>query len=371
MAKRARVFSGSVSPKKRGKQVGAQADVLLSVLKDSDCDVPGLSSNRKMLQNSVRYALAPASDERHTYQDSVVGYVGEITTAFVAKWQKRVDEAQAKATAAEGEKASAEAALKDAEGAVEAQENAIKAAKEQLHTDESAEQTAKKTLKEAEVAVKDHDSEQAAKVVEKDEHTSVVKDHFGALTATEPPKNEAGEPVEMTAKDRKTHVSKTVQLIKKLKADPSLMNAAPISLAKLPAERGDFDTLVLSQMEKLMQSNLQSLQQEVDSGESVKSQKGAALEAAKAALEAAKTKKTSSIEALKAAKEALKPLEDAEKAAKKFLKEKESVLKTENGELSTQQGGLEGAKAGASAFTFLKERVAAPPAPAAAPEPAA
>ena len=74
----------------------------------------------------------------------------------------------------------------------------------------------------------------------------------------------------MAAKEQKASVSTTTKLVKKLHADASLMSALPSTLMKKAEARGEFDTMVLSQVETILTTHLQGLQKDLDSAEEVK-----------------------------------------------------------------------------------------------------
>lgn len=376
--KRARAQAGS-SPKRArvsSDPVKAKVNALAAAFDDDQqvgmVNIP--TPCRTMLGAVLASALGPGAgvDERHKYQSGVTSAIGDVLGQVVAAWEAKLSEVSSVHAGAESE-TSQRAAV------VSAAEADLKAKSDDADSKEAAFLDASQGLMVAESDVTDSqlevdvcESQKDSKTGEKDKVTKLLNDHFLVLKTC----NWTG-PDEQAKSEAK--LSKPlVTLLKKLKADGSLLTAMPSALSKTPEVRGTFDNMVVTQLEGLITAHIAELDAWLNNFESTLAEKNGVVEAKKSALEAATQKKASCDEALQAAKSAKSSSEEALKEAQAVLAEFTQKSNVHAATKDETEGLLATAKENFGAFEFLRDRVGAPPpepepvaAAEAAPEPAA
>lgn len=333
--------------------VKEKLDTVLKYLKDTDsCDVQGPGTCRDMLIQALPHALGSgaAVDERCPFQTNLGGFIGEVLTASVAKWQGLVDDAQAALETCKKDKSEADNTLAEATIQVEKKKQDVEDSLAQSKASKEAEKEAKSALTVATKEVANFDTEQAKKEEEKTECESLLNDCFLVLKAGE-----------YTGKFPKSKLDSVITLLTSIKTDASMLSALPLALKKKVDERGKFDEMVVSQCESIVQDHLAGLTDRVNNGVSLKAAKEADVKLSESALEAATAKKQASLDAEKTAKEICKGAEIEEKDAKKIVDVKAGAVAKAMSAYAVEESGLEKAQKVLDAFNFLKDRKAEDP----------
>jgi hypothetical protein len=297
--------------------VSAKVKEIVDALERDDCEVGGPPSFREGLVAAFPSAmgLGAAKDERHAYQDKVGDIVLEILQTTQAKFQASHKAVEAEFAAAEGVKATKGAELTAAEAALEESTKKESEARDTHLSSVDAVTDAQKKLDEASSEVDSFDANQLEKGKERAEIGSALEAELAAL------KNGTVE----DAKEKKTLLSTVNAALVKVGVDKALISAAAPALTKAPSSRGPFDTTVVDQVESALKTHADSLQQDLDNGDSVKAMKVAAQTAAKEALTAAETKEAEDKVKVSEAETQTKDSKAALKQAKESLKEQEKL----------------------------------------------
>jgi len=336
---------------KKADPVKEKSDIVLKYLKDTDnCEVQGPETCRDMLIQALPHALGSgaASDERCPFQANLGGFIGEVITASVAKWQGQVNDAQAAVDAAESEKSQADNALTEATSQVEQQKKVVEDTTAQSKENKEAEKEASKAATAANKEVVNFDAEQGKKAQEKEDAQSVFEDSFLVLKSCD-----------FKGKFPSSKLNTVASLLQSIGTDASMLGALPLALKKKVDERGQFDEMVVEQCETALQNHLAALNDRINNGESMKKSKEAEAEAAAKALENATAKKEASLDALRFAQDVCKGAEIAEKDAKKTVDAKAGAVSKAKAKHAVEESGLEKAQKVQDAFNFLKDRIAA------------
>lgn len=338
---------------KKADPVQEKLGLVLKYLKDSSaCDVEGPGTCRDMLVQAAPHALGigAASDERSAFQSNLGGFIGEVITACVAKYQGLTNEAQAVVDAAESEKAAANLAQTEADTQVEAQEKVVEDTKTQSTESKEAEKEAQKALTVAEKAVASFDAEMEAVTAKLTDAKSVLDDGFLFLKAGE-----------WSGKFPKSKLDSVITLLTSIKTDASMLSALPLALKKKVEARGKFDEMVISSSEAQLSDHVKSIEDTISGGAGEKASREKAVEDAKKVLEAATAKKEAAADALKFAHEVMKGAEIHAKHASKAVNEKAVGVSKAKAKYAIQESALEKAQKVLDAFNFLKDRASIVP----------
>lgn len=329
-----------------------------------DDDQVGLSSipqmTKDMLASVIPTSLGAgaAADERHDYQVKIADAIGVVLKEVVTIWEGKVVEEKNGVTAAEATKTEKVGAAEAATKTLEAKSAATVAAQETLTSAKQALTDAHTNVGKCKDAVDSFDIQLEKKGNELERVKGVHTEHFvplkGGLALETEKEQKAAE---------KKHLSGISSLLKLLKADTSLMSALESALTKKPEERGQFDSMAIDQLEKLITEKIDEQQTFINNAESIKAEKAAAVTAAEETLANSEKAKTQGEEDLDAAKKAQKEagaaLKDAEKAVGHAEKAVDKAKETE----TDAEASLEDAKKHVELFEFLYSR------PSKAPEP--
>jgi len=328
--------------------VGDKVSAIAEAMSDPQLvEIPGPASCRDMLVTTMPLALKIPRSERHSFQASVASMIGEILNSSKASWQQKLTDAQTALDSANCERSSAASIRDEANDQLKEQQVMVANCKEQVDQHAKAEKAAQQVADAAQKEVLDFEGGQAAKAKKLEERYAVFKDHFEAVQSPTTP---------LSTKDQKTHLSKLTSLLKELSADASLITAMQAVVKKMPAERGAFDSMALSQVETLLKENIDSLQSDIDNNDTAKAQKMEAQTQAQGGLDNAKETHKASQEAMKTATEALLAKQADTKAALKTLVSKGYEADNAAKHHAEQQKCLDKAISMVSMFTFLVER---------------
>merc|ERR1712224_491277 len=108
--------------------------------------------------------------------------------------------------------------------------------------------------------------------------------------------------------------------------DESLLSAMGPALTKTPTDRGEFDHMVVTQIEDAMKQHVASLEGELNNGVATKAQKVSEKDAMQAVLDAAEATRGASKEAVKSAEGKVAELEAEKLQRKESCSKQEEVL---------------------------------------------
>lgn len=326
---------------------------------------------RNMLASALRSALGIPKADRHPYQEKIVEFIGEVLSEQDKSIQEAITAAQGKVDGADAEKA--------ARADVQAQAEAVlEERKATANEKQAAFDAASKAFSEAGSAMKAAEAAQRSGNHELDVAASKKE-------ALEKVRQEAYVPLKeasITGAEAKKKLTVLSHAGKKYGFEPSLLTALVGALTKAPADRGEFDTVVLAQIDEEFATRISAIDKQQEEGQGGRAERAATVEAAKAVYEGGKAAQEDSALALEAAKDAQDKSEAAVASAREavaaFIPEcKRNISELEDAKASLR-AFLEGPLA---AFAALREPPQAPApmdegaaeagAPAATPEKAA
>jgi len=334
--------------------VGPKIEEIEGILSNEDCDVPGPSGNRDLLVSALPHALGSASDERHGYQKTVAGMIGEVMNGWVAKWEQKVKEAKEAVDTTATDKVAAEAGQEAAKSSLVAQKEHVKTCKEALHEAIGANKEAAGVLAAANKEVAEFDEGLQKIIAEKDNIDKIFTEGFLVMKAAENAD---------ALKASKSHMKDIAHIVKKISTEASLQIAIGPALKKTTAERGGFDQMAIDGVEATFKSKIEKLAGEIAEAGTTKATKEGAAAAAKTAHDATEAKRQECIAALKSSEEAKtekeKTLAAAEKTTDAAEKAANKAVRTHHHE----ERGLAHAKGNLASFQTLLERTTPPPPP--------
>lgn len=227
--------------------------------------------------------------------------------------------------------------------------------KDNLKAAASALREAEQNLGGATHEVANFDSIQLTKVRERDEVQGVYEISFGKLKAFD-----WANPRDQRKYEQK-HVASLMAMLEKLNADASMVSAVPSAMKKSPDERGDFDIMVVNEVDAKLRGQLSELEERLSKGDALKDEMVQAEAAAKDALEAAHGEQARRAESVRVGEAALCELEASERASQVSVNEQEDAISDARSHYASEEYGLEKAQEAMITFDFLKERVAAEP----------
>eukprot|EP00929_Paragymnodinium_shiwhaense_P032298 TRINITY_DN17929_c0_g1_i1.p1 TRINITY_DN17929_c0_g1~~TRINITY_DN17929_c0_g1_i1.p1 ORF type:complete len:386 (+),score=186.95 TRINITY_DN17929_c0_g1_i1:74-1159(+) len=332
-------------PAKRGKvdKDLRKAGSIAAALKASTLPRPVVKSLRSIVVN----CLTGYAGERHAFQETGLTMIESALKDVEAAAAKEVEDVQAKLANRDQDLAGREAAIGTAarEEASKIGEAANKAADLTIVGNEL--KHAEDALKQAADAQKAGDAP-AAKLEAK-------------LAKLEAAQKDSLAPALSAALTRKEGLELDKVLLK-AGVEASIVNSLLNSTTKAPEERGDFDKVVLSNVESDIATKMQELKAEIDKEAPGKTERAAAKDKAQAAYDAAKEKRD-------AAKAALTEAEKAVKAAQKALADAKSKVSGFSKEMKAAETGITAAQKKLAAlregpialFATLKARTPPPP----------
>jgi len=342
--------------------IGPKIEEIEGILSNPDCDVSGPSGNTDLLVSALPHALGSYSDERHQYQKTVAGMIGEVMNGWVSKWEGKLKEAKEAVDTTASDKVAAEASQESAKSSLAAEKENVKTCKENLKAAVDAEKGAASELTAANKEVAEFDEGLKTTVAEKDNIEKIFNEGFLVMKAAESAD---------ALKASKSHMSEVSKTVKKIATEASLQIAIVSALKKTTAERGEFDKMAIDGVEASFKSKLEKLGAEIAEAGTTKAAKEGVAAEKKTAHDATEAKRQECIAALKATEEAKtekeKALVAAEKTTEAAEKAANKAVRTQNHE----QRGLDHAKGNLATFAFLLERSTPPPPPAEEAEPQA
>jgi len=303
----------------------------------------------RMLSTNVAPTLGVVKEERHEFQENVAAMVGDVLASMEAAAKAKIAEEEAKVAQLSGSKATLESSAEAATAESAAKTAAAESAKAAVTDAVAALKAAKAAVTTAESEQKTGADEIAATAGKKTHLEATLAESFAPLK-------------EGTKEDAKGSVTGLVKVCKEFEFDPSLISSLPIALQKAPADRGSFDSMVITQVENEITNKIAGFGETLAAAEPAKAAAAEKVTAASAVLEAAGEKDTAVKAELEAAKAAQKEAEVAAKAAQKVLKDFEPDMKKATKALEAATATLDQLTAGPlAAFAELLVLTNTPP----------
>jgi len=311
----------------------------------------------KTLRSIVSSCLSGYAGERHAFQETGLGMIDTALKSIEAAAVADVAKLQAQVNDRDAELARREAAISSAAREEASRIGAAAGKKADLTIIGSDIKHAEENLKTCSDAQKAGDA------------ASVKLE--GKLEKWDKTKKDLFAPAAEAALSKKQAADLDKALLK-LGMDQSLVNSLATSSTKTPEERGEFDKVVLQNVEADIAAKMGELQAGIAAEAPGKAQRAAVKDKAQADYDAAKAKKDAAAAAVREAEKAVtaagKDLSDAKEKVAHFAKEFKSI----EASLAAATKKLEGLRTGPVAlFATLKTRTAPPPPPEPVAEPAA
>jgi len=339
---------GRAGKKAKLDPVSAKVKEVMDAFQRDDCEVAGMPEFMEGLVAAFPLAMGfgAAKDERHEYQEKVGNIVLQFLQTTEAKFQESHKAAKAEHSSAEALKSTKETEVTSAETALEEHKKVESEARDNKVSSSTSVKEGKKTLEAATFEVENFDATQLAKAKDRAEYGSALETEFASL------KNGTVE----DAKEKKSLLSTVNAVLDKLGVDKALISAASPALTKAPSGRGPFDNTVVEQVENALKSKVDSLQEDLNNGETTKASKMAAQAAAQEELKAAEAKLSEDESKVSEAEAQTKESKNALKQAKDSLKEQEKIVADLDIKAFYQQTHLENFREAIVAFEFLRDR---------------
>lgn len=336
-------------PAKAKKQRSQQSECAVVAAALAESGLP--EHERALLKAFVPHALGVFAEQRHAYQAKAVEYLAEALSGIERRLHEESATTAAKVAALDDEKA-------QREGAVIAAARAIAAAK------------GAEALREAELVEAGQKVDKAGDALKakQKEAKGILATHGAAAARREqlailrqnelPPLREAAASAKVLAQFTKQARELGID-------DASLLEASQHALAKEPAARAEFDSVVLSNLEAALDARAAAMDSELAGLEPEKAQREQAVGEAQACDEAAR--------AVQAAAKAAVATASAEvRAAQSELQRAEKALKSYPVDAKEAAQKMADAKKAANSFTegalatflALKDRTQPPQSPA-------
>lgn len=329
---------------KMNKKLRLDCDQIVKALREEK-DLP--QNESRLVAQLVPHSLGVYSDERHEFQAKAVEMVGDTLDRIVRKLKAAAEEATAKVSGRDAEKAAREKAVID-------------------HSNKLAATKGEAAMKEAAVFQADLKLKQAKQEFAACQKTLPVpmREHKDAITKRselEQVLTQRVLPLKVVCATSKS-IQELVKLLRKFGVDESLLSVLPSILSKDPGERGDFGTVSMVNLENALTAKLQELTADVETIAPRVATCNAAVEVAQAAFDVAKNELQKSKEALKEVEDAIRTAEAELQRATRSNDNLERDMKETEASSMQHEKRLAAFYAGPmKAFTSLKSLTAPPP----------
>jgi len=296
-----------------------------------------------MVSTTLDKSLLIPKDKRHAIQDEVVGMVEQVLTSVEKVRQSKVEAAQTKVAGSDSEKVVREQAVEAAKAVLAEKKAAADAAKVALEEAAGEDVTAKTAVADAKAEQKDGDAGYVAAAKKKSTLESMLAEEYETLK-------------QGTCSTVKKSVQAVISVGKQFGFEHQLLLSAEPALSKAPTERGNFDHLVLQQMEEHVNSVIQQLDNELSTGEAAKAERAGKVEAAEAQLAATGERVQACKAEMVTTQNAVKDAESQCKVAEQALNDFGPELAQTASELEAANIELQGCEAVLATFRELRER---------------
>lgn len=308
-AKRRRKDAMSPAAARASELAAPWAPIVVAVRAAPDEVLP--SEVRSMLANVLGKCLTVPKDQRHAVQEAVVETVGETLMGIMRSLEKAVADAQSKVDGSDADKANREAARAELEPRVEALREAVVEAKARLASDTEAAKNADAALIQVKEDQKTGDAA-SQEAVEKKEMLQA------AQTDTYLPLQESGAADDA---EGRRQLKLVASIGMDFNFDASLMVALPMALKKAPAQRGEFDLMMIKQFADELTRQIGEQEAIIKSAEPAKAEREVAVATAQASVDSAKSTQEESASALLVAQEECRGAEAELQAALVLLRD--------------------------------------------------
>jgi septal ring factor EnvC (AmiA/AmiB activator) len=299
-----------------------------------------------LLSQNVDLSLGVAKEERHDFQSKFVDMIAEVLDSVQKALEQKIADAESKISQADSEKEKREAAVKEATLAVEALTEALKAAESALQDACQKHEDSQKALTAAKQEQEAGDASLHSASNKKDTLEILLKDSF------EPVKTGSLEEPKV-----KGAIAALTKAGKEFSFDHFLITSFGSALTKPSAERGNFDVLVVDQLESALKHQIELFSSQLTEGAAGLEERAAKVATAATDLEAVVDAKKAAENAVADTKKQLKEAQQVEKASNKLLKQLGPELKTVQTELAELKNASSDFLAGPYAdFKELAER---------------
>eukprot|EP00746_Dinoflagellata_sp_MGD_P128330 gnl/MRDRNA2_/MRDRNA2_62718_c0_seq2.p1 gnl/MRDRNA2_/MRDRNA2_62718_c0~~gnl/MRDRNA2_/MRDRNA2_62718_c0_seq2.p1 ORF type:complete len:820 (+),score=252.98 gnl/MRDRNA2_/MRDRNA2_62718_c0_seq2:89-2548(+) len=315
---------------------------------------------REMLRIAVPTALGngSAADERHDMLIKMVDTIGDYLQQAMERCEDQAKKEEEVVQATQISKEQQACNLAALKATLEEKILLVKEKDRNLSNAEQAVSDAKATVPQQEV--EELDAELQKTRSERDQYQKVITSSFDVLKACDWSSSAEQK------KGEKKLFGPLNTLVKQLGADPSLVEAASNALAKNPSQRGDFDVMVVGQLEAVLRQPLTVLDEQIQQQETVKQQKAAQMQECTATVALMEQQLSSCHEELAVCKKEQKDLEHRIEELMSTAKDSDQKLEQARTAHDAKVSLLEEANKSLAAFRFLHERRITP-----LPEPAA
>merc|ERR1719450_1579070 len=232
----------------------------------------------------------------------MAGMFAEVFEKEESRLQQRVDAVQVKTDADNEEIAACETVIENAKTEKQAKKEEIRGKKDEFDEAEVVFDDARAELKATMDGRIQIEARAQALAQEKETFLEVQRNSFEALRDGL-----------LEGREVKQHIGKLKEFFQSIGVDNSLIMAYPSALSKKPEERGDFDAMVLQQLEEFVVNALTELETKLAAANEEDAEQAGLVAASRAIVDVAEEKKTARADALAAAKEELAGLETAVK----------------------------------------------------------
>jgi len=337
-------------PKKTKFELGC--DVVAQALEAADLP----EACRAMLLALIPGSLGTPLAERQQLQTVAVNLLEEALARHKTALEQAITLQEQKVQEFEGGKDALEAKAKEAESELESMASETEAKKQVLAAASQEVLATKRAAEDAKSAQTEGDAAYSDAVEDKKAVEEALTAHFAPLKEGN---WEAGQ--------AKGHIDALLPLCKRIKLDASLVSAVPSSCTKKPSERGQFDLMVVQQLEETLQAKVVSCTELIDSEGPAAKARAEAAEAAQKAAEASKEKQQQAAAQLFDSQNAYKQKAAMVQEAKASIENFEPNFQAARDLLEVRKATLDTfIKKNMAAFETLRD--GAPPSPAKEPE---
>jgi hypothetical protein len=315
------------------------------------------SDVREILRIAVPRALGhgSAADERHDMQirmvETIGGYLKEVMQ--LCSDQAKAEEELVKT--AEMSKQQDVSTLAALEATLLEKVHYVQEKHGNLNDAEQALSAAKAKVPEKEMETLDVQLEKTCS--ERDQYQKVITSSFYVLKACD-----WSSSAEQKRGEKKLF-GPLKTLVKQIGADPSLVEAASNALAKNPSQRGEFDVMVVDQLEAVLRQPLTVLDEQIREQEIIKQKKATQLQECNAAVSLMEQQLSSCRDELAACQKEQSDLENRIKELTTTAQESDQKLERARSSCDNKVSLFEQANESLEAFKFLHERRVTPVTP--------
>lgn len=266
--------------------VQEKIDAVCAALAEAGPSAPGASCRQMLL------AIAPATletpgNERHQYQEMWATMLDEVFDAEAKRARELVASAQAKVNAVGEEGARRVATVEQIDAELRAKQDEVKVKQGLLVQAVAAFRAAETALSVASVEKDRLDTAQGQIMEKRRVYLEAKEGDFKILTEG----SWEDESAFKQCLDRLSALLKKQKLV-----DASLLKALHSALIKRPSERGDFDTMVVKQLEGDLDKHLAALDKQIKEGDAAIAEHARTSDSEQAALATAADKKKVAVE---------------------------------------------------------------------------